>query len=189
MEKNTSLLNQLKGVVTPFSQKYHRSDSSGFELEEIVNGDMIKRFKKDTFPKVEKMSNGNLFIQPTKHVMSTTENYYVKWLVLDSSYQPTHNHDYPMVELPKNGYIVRISVPITPEKTPQFMINYVIDYHNIQIDSMNSLGNVEQDQSPYQAIREETVVVRFNINEHLPLLNLISNREEFFSKYLNDIYN
>ena len=184
---NNSFANPLKGVVTPFTQKYRRTDSVGFQLSEILDGEMWKRFKKNTFPKVEKTSDGKMFIQPRKHVMSTMENHHVKWLVLTTDYKPVHDHNYPMVQLPKNGYIMKVVIPITSEKLSEFMIEYVIDYNNIQIESINTIGNIkDKTQEIFQMTRDENISIKFNIDNHRPVLELISNREEFFSKYLSD---
>ena len=180
--QNTSL----RGVVTPYTQTYHKQDSGGFDLLEIVNSDMKDRFKKDTFPKIFTTSDGTIFINPVKNVKTTMENYFVKWIVLDTEYNPVRNHDYPVVPLPKKGYLMKVNIPITSDNPSEFVVEYVMDYHNIQIETINSIAHSTLSGNDIDVEKTESLYVQpYEPTKHVEVLKLITDNE-FFSKYLKD---
>ena len=193
--KNTE--NSLKGVVTPLNQTYHKSNNSlTYDLLEIINNeDLLAKFRNYTFPRIEKTSDNTLFIVPTKRVISSLENMYIKWLVLDENHQPMSNHNYPMVPLPKKGYLMKIVLPVTSEDPSDFMIEYLVDYHNIPIQIISGVNNITQvqsslGQSSIQVNKDDTLSVElFDMSRYPEVTNLIMNKNEFFKNYLYDMIN
>ena len=196
-DSNNGIHTSLNGVVvTPFNQNYRKQESRGFDLIEILNNEnVLSQFKKHTFPSIEKTSTGNIFITPVKRVMSSTENYCIKWLIFNKDFTPVHNHNYPMVPLPANGFLMKIVVPIT-KQLDDFIIEYIVDYHNIQVQFENSIANVTQvesqvidGQNSIQVSQNSKMVIVFDISEYSEIMKLVSNRTEFFNNYLSDIDN
>lgn len=191
----TGLRNSLDGLgVTPFNQNFNNSEERGFNLLQILNDEsLLAKFQRFTFPKVETMSDGCMFINPRKHVITPTENQYIKWLIFNTDFSPVHDHNYPMTRLPKNGYMMKITIPILSENPDEFQIEYIIDYHNIQVDVSNSINNISQIQNSDD--RQITVQVNaqneLNIKEYMlgvypEIDSLISDKKLFFETYASD---
>jgi hypothetical protein len=188
--------NSLKGVVTPFNQTYHKSeDSMGFDIIEIIDDEkMLSRFDRYTFPHIEKTSDGTLFITPTKRVLTSTENYYVKWLVLNEEFQPLSNHNYPMLPLPKNGYLMKIVLHVTSDNPTEFIIQYVVDYHNIGIQTVSGVNGISQVQSSFsgqssiEVDKADSISVKtIDISRIPQIMSMINDKESFFKEYLQDM--
>lgn len=190
------LTNSLKGVVTPYQQKYMKADKDGFDLMSILDDEILKnKFPRYTFPQIEKTSDGTCFIVPTKHVISTTDNFYVKWLILDEKYQPVSNHNYPMVPLPKKGYLMKVMLYVTSPNPTDYAIVYLEDFHNIHVQSILSMNGMSQvqssqveNQSFIQANEDDKMMIQpFDLSHHPGITTLLSDRSEFFKKYLSDM--
>ena len=188
--------NLLKGVVTPYDQKFNRKTEDGFSLFEIINNESLKsRFNKFVFPEFRIMDNGEIFMSPVKRVIQTLHEYYIKWMVLDDKFAPSHDHDYPYVNVPRNGYLVKIVIPVLTENPNDFDIEYICDINNIQTNIYDSINNINQpkvidaSQNAINVdIKEELGIEPFDPSLYPDFFKIISDKKRFSDKYLQHIF-
>lgn len=179
-------------VVTPYNQKFNRKEKDGFSLFDIIeNESLLKRFSRYTFPEFQKMDNGNIFMQPTKKVIQTLHEYYIKWMVLDNNFTPSHDHDYPYANVPKSGYLIKIVIPNLHDNPLDntFTIEYACDINNIVTRSFDSINNIDRtnQNSINVDMKEDLEIEPFDPAMYPKIYELVLNIKEFFKLYLSDV--
>lgn len=187
-------MNSLKGVVTPYDQKFNRKEKVGFTLNEIVNNESLRdRFVTNSFPIFQVMENGEIFMDPVKRIIQTIHEYYIKWIILDDAFIPSHDHDYPFVNIPKSGYLMKVIIPKLYDNPIEndFSVEYVCDINNIQTETSDSLNNnqVIQNHNVVDVNMNEILTIEeFNATVYPKVATLIMNKNEFFKEYLLNIF-
>ena len=173
-------MNNLK-IVTPEFQSQHKFKSDLSLLDILLNEDMMHKFKSHTFPYASITTDKEIFITPLRHVKTATEDYNTKWLILDEKLKPVHNHDYPMVPVPKKGYIMKIDYHYYNKHIPgSFVVDYLISCQNVHINIVNDkVGNNFIERYEFD---------KFNPIEYMDKIDHFSDRVEFEKLYLQDIF-
>lgn len=181
-------------VVTPFTQTFNVSENIGLDIMDILNDESkISKFPRFTFPKIEVMTNGEMFINPCKWVVMPTGNYYIKWLIFNKDFTPVHDHHYPATRLPKEGYMMKVIVPVLSENPDEFQIEFVVDYHNIHVEISNSIENISQIQSSTQqtsvqvSTQNGLSIEGYMLGKYPEIDSLISDKKLFFDTYIKDV--
>jgi len=190
VKKITPNMNSLKGVVTPMHQKMRNMKQNGFTLESIAtNKDISDLFVTNEFPKMEKTTDG-IFFQPLTRVISTIQQYYIKWFNLTKDMQISHDHNYQYSRVIPDGYLMKVIVPRTSDKINDYNVKYLVPVDNIPVSEIQSTQNTI---TVHGEIPDGTPSIKYAVVPFSPqgldqtLLNLLMNRDEFISKYLTDI--
>lgn len=183
--------NSLKGVVTPYDQKFRRKEKDGFTLFEIIQNDALKeRFAKNIFPEFQIMENSEIFMEPTKRIIQTMHEYYIKWFILDENFVPSHDHDYPYVNVPKKGYLVKIVIPRLSDNPieNECVIEYACDINNIEAYTCDSIHDINRQESINVDMKEDLQLEAFDCTKYPEIYKLVTNKQDFFKKYLSHIF-
>lgn len=157
------------------------------DLFKIYNDENVKsQLMKDTLPNIIDTTSNELFIDPhTKSIVNQVE-IRTKWLLFNKDNEPIHGHNYPMVRIPKVGYLMKITVPITTDKSKitDFGIDYYVDIRNIEVERMT---NLERDNENGNTIIKDFIAIKsFDIARHPELHSILLDRDDFFNKYVKD---
>ena len=185
-------------LCTPDIQKNYSTSNTGIELDlfKLIHDEkMIKKFENLTFPEFRVMTNGSIFIDPAKKIISPGVEMYIKWLVLDKNMVPVSDCNYNFVELPQEGYLVKIVIPIMSNDLSKikesYNVQYFVNYRNIPIEVNNeiienrSIRNTEMDEINLDSY-EQLKIVEFN-GTNQKERNLLDN-ENFFRDYIEHIF-
>ena len=191
-QNNDNEDNKLTGVVTPYDQKFKRKEKDGFTIFEIIEDEtLLNTFSRNVFPDIVKMNNGEIFMSPTKKIIQTLHEYYIKWFLLDKNFHISHDHDYPYVNIPKDGYLMKIVIPKLSEYPDDFEIEYICDINNIQTqidNSINNITHIDSQNSIDVDTKELLTIENFDPTKYPKIYELLINKKDFFNKYLTFIY-
>ena len=201
---NSNLLNHIKPVdtnvntdpkfVTPMTQKYHKMTNITFDLFEIYKQEeIVNKFPPLTFPKIVETTGYELFIEPHDRIYNSSlmEETYIKWLVLGEDMEPINGHNYPMVKLPQDGYLMKIQVPNSLKLSDNMkeLKNYQIDciypYRHFKIITEDNLKQMEENSMDLD-IMSSLSIKSVDVDINSTLHSLLTNKEEFFDKYVKD---
>ena len=193
MKPMTNEENSLKGVVTPYDQKFNRKEENGFTLTEIVTNDVLyNKFIKNTFPNIQIMENGEMFMDPSKRIIQTLHEYFIKWIILGEDFKPSHDHNYPYVGIPKTGYLMKIVIPKLSDNPFEnnFTVEYLCDINNIQTRMDDSISNIDASNqtSVNVDMNENMTVESLNERRYPAVCKLLSDKDEFIRNYLMDVF-
>ena len=176
-------LTSLKGfVVTPEMQKSMIKEET-LDLFEICDKkEIMNKFDQYTFPELLKMDSGEIFFNPHKSVRDTTTAFCIKWLVFDKDFNPIHGHDYPMVRLPLECYLMKIVIPLMTEMINDFGIEYLIDIRNIDIIRNETQSITEEQFSDATVLR----IRPFDFESFPKIKELMDDKLLFFRRYVKD---
>jgi len=176
-------MNEMKpfGIVTPDFQTQHMINAGLNLIKIYTDDDLMRKFKSHTFPYASITTDKEIFITPLRHVKISTDDYNTKWLVLDANFKPVHNHDYPMVPLPTNGYLMKIDYHYYNKNVAgNFTVDYLIDYNNLHVNIVTEkVGN---------NVIERYEFDKFNPLEYADKIDHFNDKVEFEKLYLYDIF-
>lgn len=157
------------------------------DLFKIYKNENIKsQLMKDSLPDVVDTTSNELFIDPHAKSIINQVEIRTKWLLFNEDNEPIRSHNYPMVRIPKVGYLMKITVPITTDKSKisDFIIEYYVDIRNIDIIKISNLERgAEADNT---SVKTSIAIKPFDITDHPELHSLLLKRDEFFEKYVKD---
>lgn len=157
------------------------------DLFKIYKDENIKsQLMKNTLPSIIDTTSNELFLDPHAKSLVNHVEVRTKWLLFDKDNEPINSHNYPMVRIPNVGYLMKINVPITTEKSKitDFSIEYYVDIRNIDIIKISNLERgAEADNT---SVKTSIAIKPFDITDHPELHSLLLKRDEFFEKYVKD---
>jgi hypothetical protein len=162
-----------------------------YNLIDIIRSEeLITNFPKNYLPEVTETSD-EIFILTAKTDMTggSANAKILKFLILDKDLKPVHWHDYQYAPMPRDGYLMRISVPvIQTDNANEFKIDYLINIQHVIItDSFQSGLAQNSDKQSFDDIGSKCSMLFENAKEmfdNTNIMSLISNSETFFNTYL-----
>ena len=187
--------NKNPGFVTINEQK--RLCLKGLSLRDIIikNGTNYN-FKPYLFPEFNVMTNGDIFFDPCVSIINVSRREFVKWFVLDKQWNISHDNSYNFVRLPKEGYMMKISIPIVSDTIESFEVEYVVDITNINIiESFEVEHVVDIDTNHIFALNDPhlmevdslNTIESIDVTKYPEFIELINDTTSFIKKYLTDI--
>ena len=182
--------NLLDYVVTPLKQKMKGMKSEGFTIEQIAENPEIRNmFRTHEFPSFEKTLDG-IFFTPTAKVISSTQQYYVKWFSLDKDFHISHDHDYQFTRLIPNGYFMKTTLSGIKESM-LLEIQYVTPVDNIKVSQIYETRpelpvSLNDDINPSNAV-SQYAVQPYQIGMYPEVYNVLSDTASFINNYMQDI--
>ena len=142
--------NIIKGVITPYDQVFKKKPSTGFSLSEVLENENIsKNFDQFTFPKIISTDDEKQWIDSVAHIISPNGERYVKWLIFNKDKKPVHDHNYPMTNIPDDGYLVKITIPVMKENPREFIVDYIIDLNDIHFNIESTINPSTENLTAY----------------------------------------
>lgn len=192
---------QLPFISSEMQKNYMRTSGNGGNINGLNINDIIRdeklmnQFSKNEFPEFKVMTDGSIFFNPRRKVVSQIQSYAIKWFSLDSSLEFAHDHDYEFARLNMEGYLMklRISRGFTNKGDIQiggFEVDYVCSVNQIPIVEILETPNSNLSlPSPNEVItpQNKLKVSPYNPNQFPKLIAVFMNSEEFINKYLQDI--
>lgn len=174
-------------LVTPYQQQFGMKENASFTLMEIINNpEKLNRFQPYEFPDVDITSDGNIFIQPTKHIIRTLEDYYIKWIPgmysNEDGFIPSHDHNYPYASIMKNQWIMKVVIQRIDLQAKKNI--FEIKWFS-QISDIHTMCGQDASGNTVEMVRP------FQLEEFPALHNQLSNEDDqriFFQKYISDVY-
>lgn len=162
---------------------------NGRSLYDLATGNMRDKFPLNYFPSIQKTSTG-IFICPRNKVISTNRRYFIKYLVIrniGSIMKVVSDHNYPMVQLPQNGFIAKFEIDFTSIFNKEFTMEYFIDFNDVSISqniekTMVKEGN-DQDSD---FVEKQTEIYTFMDDPNKGFITELIQRSDFFDTYLSD---
>lgn len=163
----------------------------GNSLYDIVKSPKRDMFPPNYFPFMEKTASG-IFIRPRSKVISSNERYFVKYLVIRNCgaiMKVCNDHNYPMVELPKDGFIAKFRIDFVSIADRGFSLDYFINYNDVTISE-----NVEKSLTRSQnkngenvdLIEEDKTVFGLVDDPNKSFIMQLVQQPNFFDTYLID---
>ena len=191
LEYNSEIKTSLNGVVvTPNTQKTNFADNA-YPLEYLLSDRMISKFRKNELPSVVGDSKDGVFIQPKKHVITSMEDTYLKWLFIGTDFIPSHDHNYPVVKVKSTGYIMRISIDRRTTGSisdSEFMIDYIQDITKIETLTIKNVTMSKPVMNIYKDL--DMMIIRpyqVGVDDDL-IKKIIPDKKKFFDTYVKDVF-
>lgn len=165
-------------------------DGKGITLYDIVNSDKVKQFPTNYFPFIQKTNSG-IFICPRSKVISTNERYYIKYLVIKNCgaiLKVVNDHNYPMVELPKDGFIAKFRMDFINIADRGYSLDWFIDYNNVSINQNVDKSLIRNFGSNNSQELNEQNKVSYSLSDdpNIGFIQQLSQTSNFFDEYLSD---
>jgi len=151
-------------------------------LKDFITDESKLNFPKYYLPNITNV-NDTLFIIPSKHVVSSNDDYYIKYLILDKDKMPIHGHSYPFVEVPNEGYIMKIRVEYTNIEVREFQIEYMVDINDIKFNVTSSLIGTDENKSKIDTF---TFTPFDSSMCSQTLANILTDQNAFYQSYIHD---
>ena len=174
-------------LVTPYQQQFGRKENSCLSLKTICKDTAIlQRFPPYEFPDFDLTTDGNVFIQPMKHIIQTLEDYYIKWIpgkyTENEGFLPSHDHAYPYVPVTEDQWLMKVVIQRLDLQAG--MNTFEVQYLT-QISKIQTILCQNKDGDPMER------VTPFKLENFPSLQEQLTNPEnqtKFFQKYLSDVY-
>lgn len=185
---------ELTGIVTSDMQKMFLNNHSCVNKTKLVdiitNLELLNKFDRNEFPKIEIMENGKMFFQPVCRVISPVYTHYVKWFSLTEDMNFSNDHDYEFAEINPNGYLMKVILMRQLDRISGFEVRYVTNVNDVEFISTvetRAEGAYVTDAVNASLPVEKFVVSQFVPGQYIKIQNIIQDSESFIEKYLQDV--
>lgn len=184
----------LSGIVTSDMQKRfigsHSCANKVTLLDIIRDPELLAKFDRNEFPKVEIMEDGRMFFQPICRVVSPIHTHFVKWFSLTEDLNFSHDHSYEFAQIDPNGYLMKIILSMQPDRISGFEVRYVTKVNDVEFVSTveaRTEGAYVTDAVNAAIPVEKFVVTQFVPGQYMKVQSVIQDSESFIETYLKDV--